>query len=157
MTPSDSGSTTPDSTDAADAGDVGDFPEVAGFSYRDLPGAVFQNLKSTIKGTPQVEDVQAKLVSKGGQEAGLVMRLAIDPETASVDGFEDGFLPGFAGGVAGSNAAPDYEDINGTNVVTVDVPGETGAAYAWLQGSVATVLVFKDAADAEAFAQAALG
>ncbi len=85
------------------------------------------------------------------------MRMAIDPEAASAAGFEEGFLPGFAGGFAGSDAAPDYEDINGVKVVTIGSPDQSGTAYAWLEGSIATILVFKDAADAEAFAQGALG
>ena len=38
----------------------------------------------------------------------------------------------------------------------IDTLDGSGTAYAWLQNSVATVLVFKDAADAETFAEAAL-
>ena len=124
--------------------------------YTELPGAAFKSLNATLKNTPQIEGVEAKLVEKNGEEAGLVMRMAIDPEAASVAGFEEGFLPGFAGGFAGSNAAPDYEDINGTKVVKIGTPDQTGTAYAWLEGSIATILVFKDSGDAETFAQAAL-
>jgi hypothetical protein len=156
VTPDESDSATPDTTESTDAGDVADFPEVDGFTYTELPGAAFKSLNAKLKGTPQIEGVDAKLVEKDGQEAGLVMRMAIDPEAASAAGFEEGFLPGFAGGFAGSDAAPDYEDINGTKVVTIGSPDASGTAYAWLEDSIATILVFKDAADAEAFAQGAL-
>lgn len=158
-TADDTVSATPDTsetTEGEDGGSVGDFPEVDGFTYAELPGAAFKSLNATLKGTPQIEGVEAQLVEKDGEEAGLVMRMAIDPAAASQAGFEEGFLPGFAGGFAGSDAAPGYEDINGTNVVTVGSPDASGTAYAWLIGSVATILVFKDAADAEAFAQGAL-
>jgi hypothetical protein len=151
-----SSSATPDATESTTSGDISDFPTVDGFTYADLPGASFKQLTASLKGTPQLEGADAKFVEKDGQQVGLVMRIAIDPEAASAAGFEEGFLPGFAGGVAGSDAAPDYEDINGTKVVTIGTPGEAGTAYAWLEDSIATVLVFKDAADAEAFAQAAL-
>ncbi len=149
-------SSSPSPDASTTSGDVGSFPDVNGFTYAELPGAQFNQLNSALQGTPQIEGIDAKLVQKNGQDAGLVMRLAISPEAASAAGFEEGFLPGFAGGVAGSNAAPNYEDINGTKVVTIAVPNQTGSAYAWLEGSVATILVFKDTADAEAFAQAAL-
>jgi hypothetical protein len=155
-TPDDSESATPEATESGDPGDVADFPDVDGFTYTELPGAAFKSLNATLKNTPQIEGVAARLVEKNGQEAGLVMRMAIDPESASVPGFEEGFLPGFAGGFAGSDAAPDYEDINGTKVVMIGRPDQDGTAYAWLDGSIATILVFKDAADAEAFAQGAL-
>jgi hypothetical protein len=151
-----SSSATPDETESTTSGDISDFPTVDGFTYADLPGASFKQLTASLKGTPQLEGADAKFVEKDGQQVGLVMQIAIDPEAASAAGFEEGFLPGFAGGVAGSDAAPDYEDINGTKVVTIGTPGEAGTAYAWLEDSIATVLVFKDAADAEAFAQAAL-
>ena len=156
VTPDDSESPTSDSTESSNAGDIADFPDVSGFTYTELPGAAFKSLNSTLKSTPQVEGVEAKLVEKDGQEAGLVMRMAIDPGAASAAGFEDGFLPGFAGGFAGSNAAPEYEDINGTNVVMVGSADQAGTAYAWLEGSIATIIVFKDAADAKVFAQGAL-
>ena len=158
-TPDVSESGTPDTTDGtatADAGDLADFPTVDGFTYTELPGATFKSLNATLKGTPQIEGVEAKLIEKNGNEAGLIMRMSIDPQSASMPGFEEGFLPGFAGGFAGSDAAPDYEDINGTKVVVIDTPDQTGTAYAWLEGSVATILVFKEAADAETFAQGAL-
>ena len=156
-TPTDSPSATPDTTVGVDEGNVSGFPKIDGFTYKELPNAVFKSLNSTIEGTPQVQDVQAKLVTKNGQEVGLVMRMAIEPEAASAAGFEEAFLPGFASGVAGSSAKPGFEEINGTKVVTVDMPGGSGAALAWFAGSVATVLVFKDDADAKAFAQGALG
>jgi hypothetical protein len=154
-------STTPDDDDSteteeADPGGVDDFPEVDGFTYSDLPGAAFKALNASLKGTPQIEGVAARLVEKDGDEAGLVMRMAIDPETAAMADFEDGFLPGFAGGIAGSNADPDYEDINGTKVVTIQTPDQTGTAYAWVEGSIATILVFQDSGDAATFAEAAL-
>ncbi|MCZ3385609.1 MAG: hypothetical protein LH630_01240 [Actinomycetia bacterium] len=155
-TPDDSASTTPDETETTDAANVGAFPEVEGFTYTELPGAAFKSLNATLKGTPQIEGVEAKLVEKNGDEAGLVMRMAIDPAAASTAGFEEGFLPGFAGGFAGTDAAPKYEDINGTKVVTIGSPDANGTAYAWLEGSLATIIVFQDAGDAEEFAQGAL-
>ena len=142
MTPDEEESSTPEETEEADPGDIDDFPDVDGFTYADLPGTAFKSLNASLKGTPQIEGVAAKLVEKDGEEAGLVMRMAIDPEAAGMAGFEDGFLPGFAGGIAGSNADPDYEAINGTNVVIIETPDQTGTAYAWLEGSVATILVF---------------
>ena len=156
MTPDDEESSTPEETEEADPGDIDDFPDVDGFTYTELPGTAFKSLNASLKGTPQIEGVAAKLVEKDGEEAGLVMRMAIDPEAAGMAGFEDGFLPGFAGGIAGSNADPDYEDINGTKVVTIETPDQTGTAYAWLEGSIATILVFKDSGDAATFAEAAL-
>lgn len=156
MTPGDDESSTPEETKDADPGDINDFPEVDGFTYAELPGVAFKSLNASLKGTPQIEGVEAKLVKKNGEEAGLVMRMAIDPEAAGAAGFEDGFLPGFAGGIAGSSAEPNYEDINGTKVVTIETPDQTGTAYAWLEGSIATILVFKDSGDAATFAEAAL-
>lgn len=153
---SESVSSSPSPDASTTSGDAGSFPDVNGFTYGELPGAQFNQLNSALQGTPQIEGIDAKLVQKDGMDAGLVMRLAINPEAASAAGFEEGFLPGFAGGVAGSDAAPNYEDINGTKVVTIAIPNQTGSAYAWLEGSVATILVFKDTADAEAFAQGAL-
>ncbi|MCZ3388511.1 MAG: hypothetical protein LH645_05190 [Actinomycetia bacterium] len=143
-------------TGSTTSGDVADFPDVDGFTYSELPGAAFRGLNSALQGTPQIQGLEAKLVQKDGQDAGLVMRIGITPDALSSSGFEDNFLPGIAAGVAGSSAAPQYEDINGTKVVTIAVPNQTGSAYAWLKGSIATILVFKDTADAEAFAQAAL-
>jgi hypothetical protein len=159
MTPDDEESSTPAETEESaetEVGDIDDFPEVDGFTYAELPGAAFKSLNASLKGTPQIEGVAAKLVEKDGEEAGFVMRMAIDPEAAGMAGFEDGFLPGFAGGIAGSNADPDYEDINGTKVVTIETPDQTGTAYAWLDDSIATILVFKDSGDAATFAEAAL-
>lgn len=155
-TPAPSDSASPDASAVDTTGDINEFPEVDGFTYTELPAATFKSLASTLKGTPQLKDVEAKFVEKDGVQVGLVMRLAIDPESAAAAGFEEGFLPGFAGGIAGSDAAPDYEDINGTKVVTIATPDGTGTAYAWLEGSTSTILVFKDAADAETFAQGAL-
>jgi hypothetical protein len=40
--------------------------------------------------------------------------------------------------------------------VKIGTPDATGTAYAWIQGSVATVLVFKDASDAQTYAEGAL-
>lgn len=151
-----SSSPSPDATESTPSGDVADFPDVDGFTYTELPGSTFKQLNSSLQGTPQLEGLDAKLVEKDGQDAGLVMRLAINPDAASAPGFEENFLPGFAGGVAGTSAAPDYEDINGTKVVTIAIPNQTGSAYAWLEGSIATILVFKETADAEAFAAGAL-
>lgn len=156
-TPEDSASATPSTDESSTDEDVADFPEVDGFTYTSLPGSTFKSLNSSLKGTPQVDGVEARLVQVNGEEAGLVMRLAIDPEAASAAGFEEGFLPGFAGGFAGSSATPEYQDINGTKVVMVGSPDEEGTAYAWLQGSVATIVVFKNNDDAETFAQGALG
>ncbi len=152
--PTASGTATADTS--GDSTDLGDFPSVNGFSYAELPKAAFKTLDATLQSTPQIEGVEAKLVKKGGQEVGLVMRMAIDPAAAEASGFEDGFLPGFAGGVAGSTAQPQYDNINGTRVVMIATPDNAGTAYAWLDGSTATILVFKDAADAQAFAEGAI-
>jgi hypothetical protein len=155
-TPEDSA--TPDETeDDTSTGDVNVFPEVDGFDYVDLPGPAFKSLSQSLKGTPELEGVEARLVEKNGEEAGLVMRIEVDADTAATDGFEDGFLPGFAGGLAGTSAKPDYEEIGGVNVVKIGTADDTGTAYAWLEDNIAVVIIFKDAADAQTFAEAALG
>lgn len=155
--PDESESTGADETDSSSSeSDPGDFPTVDGYTYSKLPTAAFAGLNGALEATPQVKGVDAKLVKKGDQEVGLVMLIAIDPAAANLPGFEDGFLPGFAGGVAGSDAKPKYEEINGTRVITIGTADGTGTAFAWLTDATATVLVFKDSADAKAFAETAL-
>jgi hypothetical protein len=137
---------------------LGNFPDVPGFTYTELPSAALKQFQSTVKGTPQIEDFQGRLVAKEGSSTpvGFVMQIAISPDAANAPGFEDGFLPGFAGGLAGVSAKPTYKTINGTKVVVVDTPSAQATAYAWLANNIATVLVFQDGADAETFANAAL-
>ena len=152
--PEESPSSQPEETSAPAALD--DFPEVDGYTYQKLPAAALDAFDAAVKGTPQVGKAAGQLVLKDGEQVGLIMRISIDPEAANTPGFEDGFLPGFAGGIAGSDVEPDYEEINGTNVVKVSAPSAGGTAYAWIQDSVATVLVFQSDADAQAFAEGAL-
>ena len=152
----DAPSAAPAPTQSSVSANVSDFPEIPGFSYKELAPSAFRELNSALKATPQIDGVAAKFATKDGKEAGLVMRVAIPPETAGLEGFAEQFVPGLLSGIAGSSAAPTQEDINGTSVTTITSPGEAGAAYAWLEGSIATVLVFEDPANAEAFAQAAL-
>lgn len=156
--PSPSSTTTPEESESTTptASDAGDFPDVDGYTYANLPDAAFAGLDAAVQGTPQIEGVEAKLVKKGNQEVGLVMQIALDPASADVPGFEDGFLPGFAGGIAGTNAKPKYQEINGTRVITIGTSDGSGTAFAWINDATATVLVFQDASDAKAFAQAAL-
>jgi hypothetical protein len=138
------------------SGDVNDFVEVDGFTLVTLPQAIKQTFSAPLNSVPQIEGFEGRLVKKDGQQAGLVMRIAVDSKAANLPNFEDQFLPGFAGGIAGSDAKPDFEEINGVNVVKVDTADGSGTAYAWIQESVATVLVFKDAGDAQAYAEGAL-
>lgn len=152
--PEESPSSQPAETSAPAALD--DFPEVDGYTYQKLPAAALDAFDAAVKDTPQVGKAAGQLVLKDGEQAGLIMRISIDPDAASTPGFEDGFLPGFAGGIAGSDVAPDYEEINGTKVVKVSAPSAGGTAYAWIKDAVATVLVFQSDADAQAFAEGAL-
>lgn len=159
--PSQEGSTpeetmSPEPEETSEPAALDDFPEVDGFTYQKLPGAALSAFSQAVKGTPEVGKAAGRLVLKDGDQAGLILRISIDPDAANTPGFEDGFLPGFAGGIAGSNVEPDYEEINGTNVVKVEAPTAGGTAYAWIQDSVATVLVFQNSADAETFAEGAL-
>src|SRR4051794_21295714 len=100
---------------------LGNFPDVPGFTYTELPSAALQSFKQTVKGTPQIQDFEGRLVAKQGSSTpvGFVMQIAISPDAANAPGFEDGFLPGFAGGLAGVSAKPSYKTINGTKVVVV--------------------------------------
>jgi hypothetical protein len=152
---------TPDDTATEDEStgevdEVGDFPEVDGYELVELPTAASDAFATAVQGTPQIEEFQGRLIEEDGAESGLIIRIGIDPEATGLDKFEDKFLPGFAGGIAGADAKPDFEDINGVNVVKIGTPDGSGTAYAWIQNSVATVLVFQDAADAQAFAESAL-
>lgn len=153
-TPEETMSSEPEETSEPAALD--DFPEVDGYTYQKLPGAALSAFSQAVKGTPEVGKAAGRLVLKDGDQVGLILRISIDPDAANMPGFEDGFLPGFAGGIAGTSVEPDYEEINGTRVVKVGAPTAGGTAYAWIQDSVATVLVFQDAADAQAFAEGAL-
>jgi hypothetical protein len=152
--PEESMSSQPEETTAPAALD--DFPEVDGYTYQKLPAAALNAFDAAVKDTPQVGKAAGQLVLKDGEQAGLIMRISIDPDAANTPGFEDGFLPGFAGGIAGSDVEPDYEEINGTKVVKVSAQSAGGTAYAWIKDSVATVLVFQSDADAQAFAEGAL-
>jgi hypothetical protein len=152
--PEESPSSQPEETSAPAALD--DFPEVDGYTYQKLPAAALDAFDAAVKDTPQVGKAAGRLVLKDGDQAGLIMRISIDPDAANTPGFEDGFLPGFAGGIAGSDVEPDYEEINGTKVVKVNAPSAGGSAYAWIKDSVATVLVFQSTADAQTFAEGAL-
>lgn len=150
-------STEPTTEPAGGPTSIDDFPAVSGFTYQDLPGASLKAFAKAVKETPQVGKAAGKLIVKDGQQVGLILQIEIDPDTANLPGFEDDFLPGFASGFAGSSATPKIEDMNGVKVVKVDAPNAGGTAYAWIQGSIATALIFKTPADAEAFAQSALG
>lgn len=153
-------SATPDESsspaETTEAAALDDFPEVDGYTYQKLPGAALSAFADAVKGTPEVQKAAGRLVLKDGEQVGLVMRIQIDPEAAGTEGFEDGFLPGFAGGIAGGGADPAYEEINGVKVVKIEAPSAGGIAYAWIQDAVATVLVFQNADDAQAFAEGAL-
>ena len=161
-TPSEDDTATPDDEateddDTGEVDEVGDFPEVDGFTLVELPATASQAFAQAVQGTPQIKGFEGRLVETDGEsEAGIIIRIGVDPEAAGLDKFEDKFLPGFASGIAGTTAKPDFEDINGVNVVKIATPDGAGTAYAWIEDSVATVLVFKDAADAQAFAEGAL-
>jgi len=136
--------------------DVGDFAEVDGYTLVALPKAASQAFSAAVNSTPQIQGFEGRMVQKDGQQVGMVIRIAVDPSAAALPDFEKQFLPGFASGIAGTQAKPDFEQINGTNVVKIATPDGSGTAYAWIEGSVATVLVFQDAADAQAYAEGAL-
>ncbi len=161
-TPAEDDTATPDdeateSDDTGEVGEVGDFPEVDGFTLVELPATASQAFAQAVQGTPQIEGFEGRLVeTDSNSEAGIIIRIGVDPDAAGLDKFEDKFLPGFASGIAGSTAKPDFEDINGVNVVKIGTPDGAGTAYAWIEDSVATVLVFQDAADAQAFAEGAI-
>jgi hypothetical protein len=161
-TPAEDDTATPDDTateddDTGEVDEVGDFPEVDGFTLVELPAQASQAFGQAVQGTPQIEGFEGRLVeTDGNSEAGIIIRIGVDPDAAGLDKFEDKFLPGFASGIAGSTAKPDFEDINGVNVVKIGTPDGAGTAYAWIENSVATVLVFQDAADAQAFAEGAI-
>jgi hypothetical protein len=143
-----------DSTGAS--GDVSDFAQVPGFTLVSLPQALKQTFSAPLNNVPQIDGFEGRLAKKGSQQAGVVMRIGVDAKAADLPDFEDKFLPGFATGIAGMNAKPDFEKINGVIVVKIDTADGSGTAYAWIQDSVATVLVFQDASDAQAYAEGAL-
>ena len=160
-TPAEDDTATPDEdTEGDDTGEVdevGDFPEVDGFTLVQLPATASQAFAQAVQGTPQIEGFEGRLVeTDSNSEAGVIIRIGVDPDAAGLDKFEDKFLPGFASGIAGSTAKPDFEEINGVNVVKIGTPDGAGTAYAWIEDSVATVLVFQDAADAQTFAEGAI-
>jgi hypothetical protein len=163
-TPSDTSSamTSESPTDQASDGstggsaDVGDFADVDGYTLVPLPKAASQAFSAAVNSTPQIQGFEGRMVEKNGDQAGMVIRIAVDAQAAALPDFEKQFLPGFASGIAGSSAKPEFEEINGVNVVKIGTPDGSGTAYAWIQGSVATVLVFKDASDAQAYAEGAL-
>jgi hypothetical protein len=165
-TPAEDDTATPDETtedddtgddDTGEVDEVGDFPEVDGFTLVQLPASASQAFGQAVQGTPQIEGFEGRLVeTDGNSEAGVIIRIGVDPDAAGLDKFEDKFLPGFASGIAGTTAKPDFEEINGVNVVKIGTPDGAGTAYAWIEDSVATVLVFQDVADAQAFAEGAL-
>ena len=161
-TPSEDDTATPDDEateedDTGEAGEVSDFPEVDGYTLVELPATASQAFAQAVQGTPQIEGFEGRLVEKGSDtEAGIIIRIGVDPDAAGLDKFEDKFLPGFASGIAGTTAKPDFEEINGVNVVKIGTPDGAGTAYAWIEDAVATVLVFKDAANAQEFAEGAL-
>lgn len=138
------------------SGDVGDFAEVDGYTLVALPKAASQAFGAAVNSTPQIQGFEGRMVEKDGNQVGMVIRISVDAQAAALPDFEKQFLPGFASGIAGSSAKPDFEEINGVNVVKIATPDGSGTAYAWLEGSVATVLVFQDAADAQAYAEGAL-
>jgi hypothetical protein len=149
---------TDDSSDGSMSGseDVGDFADVDGYTLVALPKAASQAFGAAVNSTPQIKGFEGRMVEKGGDQVGMVIRISVDSQAAALPDFEKQFLPGFASGIAGTNAKPDFEEINGVNVVKIGTPDGTGTAYAWIQGSVATVLVFKDASDAQTYAEGAL-
>ena len=162
-TPSEDDSATPmdsatdeETSDTTEAGDVGDFPDVDGYTLVALPGAAKQAFGSAVEGTPEIEGFEGRLVEKDGAKAGLTIRIGVDASAADLPNFEDQFLPAFAGGLAGTSAQPEFEDINGVKVVKIGTPDGNGTAYAWIEGNIATVLVFQDAADAQAYAEGAI-
>jgi len=161
-TPAEGDTATPDDEateddDTGEVDEVGDFPEVDGFTLVELPATASQAFAQAVQGAPQIQGFEGRLVEKGSEpESGVIIRIGVDPDAAGLDKFEDKFLPGFASGIAGSTAKPDFEEINGVNVVKIGTPDGAGTAYAWIENSVATVLVFKDAADAQTFAESAL-
>ena len=159
-TPAEDDTATPDETEDDDTGEVdevSDFPEVDGFTLVQLPATASQAFAQAVQGTPQIDGFEGRLVeTDSNSEAGVIIRIGVDPDAAGLDKFEDKFLPGFASGIAGSTAKPDFEEINGVNVVKISTPDGAGTAYAWIEDSVATVLVFQDAADAQAFAEGAI-
>ncbi|MFL6071334.1 MAG: hypothetical protein ACJ73J_03310 [Actinomycetes bacterium] len=163
-TPSDSSSAMMSETPSDGASDdstmgsseVGDFAEVDGYTLVALPKAASQAFGAAVNSTPQIQGFEGRMVEKDGEQVGMVIRISVDEQAAALPDFEKQFLPGFASGIAGSSAKPEFEEINGVNVVKIATPDGSGTAYAWLEGSVATVLVFKDAADAQAYAEGAL-
>ena len=159
-TPAEDDTATPDETEDDDTGEVdevSDFPEVDGFTLVQLPATASQAFAQAVQGTPQIDGFEGRLVeTDSNSEAGVIIRIGVDPDAAGLDKFEDKFLPGFASGIAGSTAKPDFEEINGVKVVKISTPDGAGTAYAWIEDSVATVLVFQDAADAQAFAEGAI-
>lgn len=166
-TPSDEASETPsedatddsteDSTDDGGASaDVGDFPDVDGYTLVPLPQVAKQTFAGAINGTPQIDGFEGRVVQKGGQEVGFIIRVGIDEQLASSSNFEEGFFPGFAAAIAGGGTHPQFEEMNGVNVIKIEGMSG-GATYAWVDGNVATVATFDDPADAQAFAQGATG
>ena len=143
------------SDDSGESEDVGDFPEVDGFTLVSLPQAAEQAFGSAVQGVPQIDDFEGRLVKEGGKQVGFVIRIGVNVDDAALSEFEDNFLPAFAGGIAGTDAEPDFEEINGVNVVKIQGPSGS-TAYAWVEDGVATVTTFNDAADAQAFAEGAL-
>jgi hypothetical protein len=155
--PSSSTSASPDGSMSGAPAGLDDFAEVDGFTLVDLSASMRQAYQGLIKNTPQLEGFEGRLVEKDGEQIGIVMRIAVDADAASSQAFEDNFLPGFANGIAGTTVKPNIEEINGVKVIKVDTPGGSGTAYAWLEDAIATVLVFKSADDAQAYAEGALG
>lgn len=147
--------TSPSQSAGSDAA-VSDFADVDGFTLVDLPEAARQAFAAATQNAPQIEGFDGRMVEKDGQAVGMVMRVALDPEQAKLPNFDKQFLPGFASGIAGADAKPEFEEINGIKVVKVAAPGGSGTAYAWIQDSMATVLVFQTPTDAATYSQGAL-
>lgn len=148
-------SPSPSSDPSGESGAVDDFPEVDGYTLVDLPDAARQAFATATQSAPQLEDFDGRLVEKDGQQVGMVMRVGLDVGQSELGDFEKQFLPGFASGIAGADVKPDFEEINGVKVVKIETPGGSGTAYAWIQSSVATILVFNSAEDAAAYADGA--
>jgi hypothetical protein len=153
--PSDSASDSA-SDSSGDAAGVDDFVEVDGYTLVALPKAASQAFDAATQNAPQIEDFAGRLVEKDGEQAGIVVRVGLDADQANLPNFERQFLPGFASGIAGAAAKPEFEKINGVNVVKIQTPGGSGTAYAWIQDAIATVLVFESATDAQAYAEGSL-
>jgi hypothetical protein len=144
------------SSDASEApAAVGDFAEVEGYTLVELPDAARQAFAAATQNAPQLEDFDGRMIEKDGQQVGMVMRVGLDVDQSDLGDFEKQFLPGFASGIAGADVKPDFEEINGIKVVKIETPGGSGTAYAWIESSVATILVFNSAEDAAAYAQGA--